>query len=323
MKISVEETNGKKRYSVNDVVYERLEDVPAQYQHFFADANQNGVPDHVDEIFEKANPINILKNLFKDIGGRSRSNLKDNEDPPKRETYNRGGGESSWMPSLIKILVGIVFGILIVWGYQTYFQSGEDTTGAEGDEYVEGDSAPVDDPRDPVDDETSNGSLGANPESPLTIALEDPDVRPYHVFISVSEGDQVLFTMEPPQMSLSDISSNTELQFTGEAEGTNLSSKANTFSVSSTSCDLNDSEMEWSKVNIGSLEFNKGVGGGNGAGQTYITNVYSFERNGHCISFVLSMQLGNAAAFDPPVQEFDTDQEIRKLENLLATIKFK
>jgi hypothetical protein len=71
------------------------------------------------------------------------------------------------------------------------------------------------------------------------------------------------------------------------------------------------------------VEFDKSVSEDHGAGQTYINNLYSFERNGHCISFTLSMRLGNAAMFDPPVEEFDTDQEVRKLENLLATIKFK
>lgn len=326
MKISVEETNGKKRYIVNDVVFDRLEDVPAQYQHFFVDANHNGVPDHFDEVFEKANPINILKSLLNDIGGQARTNPKDTEvSPPKREAYNRGEGASSWMPSLIKILVGVVFGILIVWGYQTYFRSGEDNSGIERDEYIEGDSAPVDGPRLPVDGETSSNSSdeAVRPENQLTIALEDPDVKPYHVFISVSEDGKVLFTMEPPQMRLSDISSNAELLFVGGTEGTNFSSKTNTFSVSSTPCDLSDSEMEWSKVNNGSLEFNKGVGGGNGTGQTYVTNVYSFERNGHCISFALNMQLGNAGSYDSSVKEIDTDKEVRKLENLLTTIKFK
>ena len=49
-KTEVRVTKSTKKFTVNGVDYERLEDVPAEHRHLPADKNGNGMPDFADNI---------------------------------------------------------------------------------------------------------------------------------------------------------------------------------------------------------------------------------------------------------------------------------
>lgn len=132
-------------YTVNGKQYTRLEDVPEEHRAYFInlDKNKNGIPDSIEPLLSRMKDgsgttsiTKVIGSLFKSVGEQMTSDnsdaaetisleeIKEKEKIQKpvdqRRTYDRNGrvvqpGESSFMPTLIKILVGILIGLAIAW----------------------------------------------------------------------------------------------------------------------------------------------------------------------------------------------------------------
>jgi len=140
------------RYTVNGTDYYKLEDIPAEHRGYFEkmDKNKNGVPDNVERLLDamkgpsgRTSFRKVIGTMFKMMG---ETIAKDDIDAPfeevkevksetvnttttaeerrnvaePRRTYDKQGhvvqrGETSFIPALIKILVGAVVILGILW----------------------------------------------------------------------------------------------------------------------------------------------------------------------------------------------------------------
>ena len=138
--------NGKiATYTVNGETYSRLADVPAEHRAYFAniDKNNNGIPDQVEPFMDlvqnsnyKPSAFSVLRALFSLVRTEFKNNNKTIETTAfeevkevKKETpvfgqtksaYNQQGGvmqqgESSFIPTLIKILLVILILLTGAW----------------------------------------------------------------------------------------------------------------------------------------------------------------------------------------------------------------
>ena len=134
------------RYTVNGTEYARLEDVPQEHRAYFEnmDKNKNGIPDNVEGLLDamngpsgKPNLRKVIGTLFKAVGENMTSDNTQNVDFQEvkeektiteshrtsvepRGTYNKSGrvvqqGESSFLPTLIKILITAAIIIGVLW----------------------------------------------------------------------------------------------------------------------------------------------------------------------------------------------------------------
>lgn len=325
MRYSIQETNGKKTYRVNDVHYERLEDVPAQYRHLFEDKNNDGVPDGFEFPIDMSSPWAMIKSLLS--GGKQTRkskpqsvNQKMNKDV-RSDGYNRGKEDTSIKPTLIKIFVVSAITLTGFWVYQVYNAQTKDASNDPGVVIIEPESNSENDASSGVD---KNQDQSTSEDSDIKIYLEDPNVEPYRVFISVKINDETLLTMNAPEsMSLSDTPGNTILEFTSDAEqGTTLSGKTLTYSVSRTPCQPDPDRFERSRVNLGGAEFVKGINDEGAAGHRYVTYAYALERLDRCILITLEFNLVNPTHIEGSLSEYDIKKDIIKLENDLAQIEF-
>jgi hypothetical protein len=206
------------------------------------------------------------------------------------------------------------------WVYQVYHAVPPAERGNE--EILMEEPGEVTDNSESTDDPFTDSESKLNGD--ITVTLEDPNVEPYHVFVSFSIQGNVLFNLEPPdRMTLSDIHSNTILEFTsGPEANTNLSGKSLSYSVFSNPCEL-DSNLEWNTINLGGIDFMKGMGEEGAAGHRYVTYSYAMEHQGRCILFTLVLNLVNASLVETPLSELDTTIEMKKLEDQLATIELQ
>jgi hypothetical protein len=322
MNFSVEDINGKKKYTVNGTIYGRFEDVPEEFRSFFADANQNQIPDHFENVFDDSASLkNVFNALFKTVAQKTEEklNVEGNGTAIRKPSGNNGssganntkdriyskGNETSFAPTFVKISIGILLGILIAWGYLNYGTSKE---------LPPEDNVPI---------------VVAKPDEQQELLprkmyclIEDPNTPPYHMFIGVYEKEKLSFTFDMLEGELGE-TSDTLIQTTVTEEGTNLVDKTYTFQISSTTCNPNDEEAESSKIILGELEFTKLESGDAGAGQTYIKYLYLTERNKQCIKFSIDLHLTNIDAFDPPVASHNVEADVESFERLIKTIAFK
>jgi hypothetical protein len=137
------------RYTINGTDYYKLEDIPEEHRAYFErmDKNKNGVPDNVEGLLDAMNGPsgktsfrkvigtlfkvvgeNIAKNDFettsfeevkevKEIKTETVNTTRPIEEP--RHTYNQGNvvqrGESSFIPTLVKVLVAAVLILAALW----------------------------------------------------------------------------------------------------------------------------------------------------------------------------------------------------------------
>jgi hypothetical protein len=105
-----------------------------------------------------------------------------------------------------------------------------------------------------------------------------------------------------------------------EKTGTNLLEETFCISVSTGKCDLGDEQIDWSKLRIHTINFNKGILNDGGAGHVYTTYYYSWEHINGCTSFLLNLTSGIPEAADPPLKKFNEKEEVEKAETILKTI---
>ena len=115
MQIRVEESNGVKKYFVNGKQYDRLEDIPEEFKSYFADKNNNGIPDQFDSLFDSMQKNPFSFKTFKSLL----------QAPPiienKNQPINKLENGNPFLTMLFKILVVIALGVLIALLFKKYF----------------------------------------------------------------------------------------------------------------------------------------------------------------------------------------------------------
>jgi hypothetical protein len=332
MEIRTETTNGITKYFVNGKEYNRLEDVPEEFRSRFIDANNNGIPDQMDDLFDAFNGnkegsrvTNVVKALFNTVKSSEAMQMTNEPEMKKAEgnSYNRSARINEvnpGTPAWVKLLFVIFIGLLAAWAYLKY----------SGTDLLTKDETPADSTRQLT--ETIDGV-------PLTVTPTESNdeqvmaatanvffiTRKQHV--EVYDGETLLFSFPLPYGAAISNSNEHKSQLNLSypvQEGTNLSSKDFSFTINEGACvPEEDESVTWSNKQIGDIEFVIGSGGGAGAGQYYQTENYSFERYGYCMTFTLELHSSNIGNIDPPVSQFDVGAEINFIEDILKSIAFK
>ncbi|HZY82451.1 MAG TPA: hypothetical protein VFE50_23155 [Cyclobacteriaceae bacterium] len=120
------------RYTVNGIEYTSLEDVPEEHRAHFInmDKNKNGIPDNIEPLLASMNGgktsiTKVIGALFKSVGEQMTEDasleevkevkeVKEIKEQPKTNLYLQEK-ESSFMPTIIKILVVVFIGLMIAW----------------------------------------------------------------------------------------------------------------------------------------------------------------------------------------------------------------
>ena len=314
MKIKIENIDGKKKYWVNDVAYDRIQDMPVQFQEYFKDANNNGIPDQFDDLMNVVNKMpggsGALGGLFDTVRSESKRTAVSGN-----ANYSPGEEPTSITPTLLKVAAAIAVVGLVAWLYPR-FTGSNDPTNAAPAQILRSDSITD---QSEISDQGDMSQPVGNGEMILTI--DDPNEPPYHMLGIVSSHGVKVLTFELPDGEM-DEASNASLQISLDVEpNTNLDERTFRVDLTNRACALEPNEVDDGKVMIGKNKFTRSKQGDGGMGQFDETVRYSIEKNEQCIVFSLILHSGNPATYDPPVKEFDFDKQVAYLENILATIK--
>ncbi len=325
MRIRFEESDGKKRFFINDEMYERIEDVPQEFQHYFEDKNGNGMPDHFDAVnpfAPGASPKELIASLF--------SNKQSQTEPPQKKRQDEvrdfnTGRERSILPTLIKLSLVIFVGLVLFYAF-LYIKEISPSGELQAEPSDVSDSTNASAIESAIETEKVVKPLATQ----LILVIEDPNEPPYGMFIGAYLDKKLQFTLDVPDGEFID-SPDTLLQFQMPApEGTNLSEELFSISTSagecSTSNPLNaqpEDVVSITTVNVGNVIFLKTESGSGGAGQTYVTHAYAFDHSGYCTTFAIELHSGETGAYETEVSAYDEVAEIQRMEALLKTIKIK
>ncbi len=313
MTTRTETTNGVIRYFVNEKMYERLEDVPEEFRKHFLDQNNNGIPDQMENIFSGS-----PKDFFGPVFGAMKetiANPPQAPEPPQTKRYDMGR-ESSTLPTLIKISIGIVIGIAIAWFALQYSNKPDVGTTEE--------------PIESAGTEESQPAIDTDYGEPLTnkliLQMDDPNEPPYRALIVGSQNGVTFFKMTMPDGELLDSNDSVFSVQMAADEGTNLSQQ--TFSVTVTPGNCNLTELEERGASIDNIrlsgnDFTHAVSSDAGAGQFLDRHYYSNLMDGYCIAFTLELRSSNATYFDPPLKEFNQAEKIANMETMLKNIVWR
>jgi hypothetical protein len=308
MNIKIEESNGKNTYWVNEISYDRIEDIPEEFKHHFSDTDNNGIPDQFDGLMKTVNRMggnNSFRGLFKSL--LSTENLKEIRPSTSAPapTFSRGTNESSFIPTLIKIVIAGLIVSVVAWIYQ---KAQLKNSSEPGEITVLSDSTYQSPSDSPITTDR------------MTFIIDDPNEPPYHMLGVVSRNGEKILTFELPageEIESTDSSLQTAMPVKSE---TNLIDKTFTFSLLNQPCTSADGPGNTTL--IGEINFNKVEDEEAGMGQQYKTYRYSFEKERQCIVFTLTLHSGIPEAFDPQSKEFDLDAEVQSVESILKTIRF-
>jgi hypothetical protein len=332
MNIKSETINGVTRYFINGNTYERIEDVPEEYKKYFQDKDDNGIPDHIDEVFTgKGAGLGSLFSVFKDTVASSMRDQGEQvsetiNQPAKTsvDRYNRMSGESSALPTLIKIGFGIVIGIAIAWysiknlGSGTTPESPHETRTVTTEEGSDDDNI--------NGDENNSEPVAEIDPNALVLEINDPNEPPYGMYVAVVQNKLDVFRFDMPDGELVESGSNLLTVRMKTDEKKNLSSKVFRVTVDPGKCNLvpiTDAGGEFNKTKLGDNIFDYGVTNDSGAGHSVTTHYYSFVVNNYCVSFSLELVAVNANNFDPPLEQFNEGQQVAELETMLTNLVWK
>jgi hypothetical protein len=228
-----------------------------------------------------------------------------------------GNGESSFTSTLIKMALALLMTLLPVVLYIYIakpsglpFTHSSDSAAVVS---VVGDNIPGEEQMEERAPATHQG---------VTIFMDDPNEPPYHMLGVIAEDGKKMFTFELPDGGPTDGDNDSTLTVAMTIEpGTNLSESLLTVTLRKGVCTAVEEEENAGVMQAGDVEFRKSESSDAGAGQYYSTFNYSFEKNGKCVMFSLRLHSSNVMAFNPPVNEFDLAEEIRKMEDMLKTMK--
>jgi hypothetical protein len=227
------------------------------------------------------------------------------------------------MLTMIKICFGIFLGLLIAW---IYFRNESKKPSIKPImDSLETKSASYESPiADSSKSENQSLELksGDYNDDRIILEIEDSNQPPYRGFISATQNGKQLFTFNLPDgksMSFSD--SIIVVDMPGKS-GTNLIGETFSVLVSRGNCVLSDEEADWTTIKINGRDFNKGNGGGSGAGSSYSMSYYTFPIANYCVTFLLKVQTGNPGGYSEPVTEIDVTKEEEMIETVLNNIKF-
>jgi hypothetical protein len=314
MTTRTETTNGVTRYFVNEKMYERLEDVPEEFRKHFLDQNNNGIPDQIENIFS-GSPKDFFGSVFGAVK-ETLANPPQTPEPPQTKRYDMGR-ESSTLPTLIKISIGIVIGIVIAWFALQYSNKTDVGTGEEPTI-----DASTDESQPAID--TDYGEPLATDK--LILQMDDPNEPPYGVLIMGLQNGVTLFKMNMPDGELLDSNDSVFSVQMAVDEGTNLTQQ--TFSVAVTPGNCNLTELEERGATIDNMrlsgnDFTHAVSSDAGAGQFLDRHYYSVVMDGYCIAFTLELRSSNATFFDPPLKEYNQAEKVAAMETMLKNIVWR
>jgi hypothetical protein len=224
-----------------------------------------------------------------------------------------------------KIFLAIVVGVMIViYSFNKYKEAYPEQFNDDNlDSFVSENPVPeltVSNDSSETDGQNDDALFAHSFES-LTLRLEDPNEPPYGMFVGGYQNNSMLFRIDLPDNELLD-SNDSLLQFILPVKNnTNLSERKFTISVHKGECSRGDEGLEWSKMTIGDIDFDKASYGDAGAGQRYSTYFYNWKRYDYCITFYLELKSTNASLTDPPMTEYDEAAEVAMMEKLLKSIK--
>jgi hypothetical protein len=304
MKIRIEENNGKKKYWVNDVAYDRIEDIPNEYQKHFVDSDNNGMPDQFDGLFGTNNELlkDFLKSTKEDFENIStvEEAASKSSSPFKTSTpiedYSSSVEEVSIVPALVKI--GLVI-LLVISGLWLYPQFVKSTPPLSSTESV----------KPPLLSEK------------VRLVVDDPNEPPYHMLGVVYEGDTKLFSFDLPAGAIGESSDSTMQISMTKPDGTNLNEATFSVLISNGACTMREEEFNSAEAAFSNITFTKGELEDSDEGHSDHTYRYSFAKNGRCFHFRLALHSANPNTYDPPVEVFDETGMIAKMETVLTSIK--
>lgn len=274
MNIKIEESNGKKKYWVNGIAYDRMEDIPAEFKSYFSDTNNNGIPDQFDGLMNTVNKMGVsdsFGSVFKSL--LSTADLNELKASASSKTFSSGTNGSSFAPTLIKIIAAGLIVFVVAWMYPKFQAAQPSGSPANGTT---------------VSSDSSYQIPTSSPASPdrMTFSIDDPNEPPYHMLGVVSQNGEKIFTFELPDGQEIE-STDSSLQTAMPVEpGTNLIEKTFSLSILNEGCTSGEEETP-SSIVIGENYFSKTENEDYGMSQTYKTYRYSFEKEGKCVVFTL------------------------------------
>jgi hypothetical protein len=314
MTTRTETTNGVTRYFVNGKMYERLEDVPEEFRTHFLDRNNNGIPDQIENIFSGS-----PKDFFGSVFGAMKetfTNPPQTPEPPKAKRYDIGR-ESSTLPTLIKISIGILIGIVIAWFALQYSNKTDVST--------------VEEPTVNASTNESQPTIGTDYGEPLAtdkliLQMDDPNEPPYRALITGSQNGITLFKMTMPNGELLDSNDSVFSVQMDVDEGTNLTQQTFSVAVTPGSCNLTELEERGAMIDnirLSGNDFTYAVSSDAGAGQFLDRYYYSVVMDGYCVAFTLELRSSNATYFDPPLKEYNQAEKVIAMETMLKNIVWR
>jgi len=324
MTTRIEDTDGKRTYYVNDVPYDRIQDIPEEYRSYFADADNNGVPDQFDSLIKIARGKAGFKDIVDTIANELKADREEGEDaeaqppvvsPQKRYLRDEGRTGSSF-PMYIKVLFVLAIGFTVAWFIVTRLPETPDAP-VGGDETEE--VAPIEESAIEVVPEAEVAEEAMNPNA-FRFVVEDPNEPPYKMFVNVFRGSTLLFAFDLPPGAMIE-TGNERLAIDMEIpQGTNLSAAVFDATILTEQC--LDAGVDWTAKYVGATEYQAAIVTDSGAGHTYNTYYYNFN-GAYCAQFSLTLRSINAGASGTELREYNPDYLISLIEDVLRTVRFE
>ena len=333
MNIKIEDSNGKKKYWVNDVAYDRLEDIPSEFQKYFADKDNNGVPDQFDQLNDLQEKLRTgkLREAVTMFNAFSSSKTESTKiQTPVSNPYNGNAAPegSTLKSSLTKILLGVGLVLLVAWLYPKYKEYKNSTDGSQiaADSTsstvvaLDGAAVGIDSTiavttAPPAEDEMV-------PESLITLTVDDSNQATSHMLGIAMQDGKSLFTFELPDGAAPDVTDSTIQVDVTRAPGTTLDQKTFTLEIQPLDYALPEYLESKSNKTIAGIAFETGDEEDSGMSQYRTTLYYTFPKYGKVFVFKYYLHSTAPGVVDGDLKNYDYGAEVAGLENMLNTIKF-
>lgn len=316
MNIRIEDTDGKRTYYVNDVRYDRLQDIPVEYRSYFADADQNGIPDQFDSL------INLAKGKagFSEVAdtiASGENNTRQEERTGTRAApssteriYRRDDGRTNdSFPLYIKILFFLAIAFLLGWFIVSRLPATPDTS--QNDSTGQGAADGT------VAQEVPEATLTeeVNPET-FRFVVEDPNEPPYKMFVNVFHSQTLLFAFDLPPGTMIETGSERLAVGLEVPQGTRLTAAVFDATIPGNRCPPD--KIAWMSRYIGETLYQTAIVSESAAGHTYDTYYYLLKGD-YCAQFSLTLRSVKSS----DLREFNPDYLVGLVEDVLRTTRFE
>jgi hypothetical protein len=224
--------------------------------------------------------------------------------------------EKSFLPTVIKMLVGIFIGLIITWFYFNNFKGGNPKSNDSKSNQSNNNEL------EPTSYATPEKEVIQNEPKPIRFEVDDPSKPPYGMFVAAYQGKKQLFRFDmPDNVSFTLNDSSIVFETTG-VEKTTLVSENFMLSYKQGKCIQPEDVLTWEKTTINGKDFYEGSSGSSATGHNYSKSYYVFESVGYCFTLLLDLETVNGKFYDTPLKEFNSQKEYEKMESIKKTLKF-